>query len=97
MLLPELRLRPSAGSAKAFLPAESAKACAFGVSTQPLSPRGFPELRAVRERLDMTRDARSSMLLCELSQCSTLCTLYVVICAAQSTWSQADVGLCDKP
>ena len=89
MLLPELRRggKASAGSAKAFPLAASAKTCALGVSTQPLSPSGLPELRVVRQRPAMTRDARSSMLLlCELSQCSTLCTLYVVICEAHKRW-----------
>ena len=96
-LLPELRRTGSAGSAKA-LPraAESAKACAWGVSMLPLSASGLAAWRppAQRERPDMAREARSSMLLCALlSLCSTLCTLYVVICAARGRCCQLDAGL----
>ena len=88
-LLPELRRAGSAGSAKALpLAADSAKAWALGVSALPLSARGLAAWRPAppRESPDMARDARSSMLLCLLlSLCSTLCTLYVVICTAQGT------------
>ena len=70
--------------AKTFLADSSAKALAWGISGPLPSPSGCAALYAVAsERHDMARDTCSAGLLCALGQCSTVCTLYVVICAAQ--------------
>ena len=75
----------------------SVNAAVLGLRMLPPSQRGLAAPRpAESERLDSAPDiarvACSSMLLCLLSGCSILCTLYVVICTRHELWVNSPVG-----